>query len=233
MTYPEVLFEDNHVLVAIKPAGVLSQADGSDAPDMLTLLKQYLKEKYNKPGQVYLGLLHRLDRNVSGVMVFAKTSKCASRISEQIRQHKLVKKYRAVAYGFFEKKQAELSNYLVKDEKSNTVRIFDSSVPNSKLSKLSYTVLGEADFEGKNVSLVEVKLETGRSHQIRAQLAHEGHSLVGDTKYGIDAKTSSFKLCLQSYKLGFFHPINGEFLEYTIGKQSFEPWCLFDDSCYQ
>ncbi len=124
--YPEILFEDNHLLVAVKPAGILSQSDTTGAPDMLTLLKAYLVEKYKKPGEAYLGLLHRLDRPVCGVMVFAKTSKCASRISEQIRNRTVKKKYRAVVYGAFEEKKGEVRSYLLKNSKTNLVDVFQN-----------------------------------------------------------------------------------------------------------
>ena len=133
---PEIIFEDNHVLVAVKPAGVLSQADGSDAPDILNILKDYIKVKYDKPGNVYLGLLHRLDRNVEGIMVFAKTSKAASRISEQIRKHEVNKRYRAIVNGTFKNKEGRMSYYLLKDKKNNVTSVFDKD-PGRGDAKLS------------------------------------------------------------------------------------------------
>lgn len=210
MDTPRVIFEDNHILVAIKPSGFLSQGDGSNSPDMLTYLKGYIKEKYNKPGNVYLGLLHRLDRNVSGVMVFAKTSKCASRISEQIRQGKLIKKYHATVSGELKLSSGKLVNYLVKDERTNKVMVYDKKVPNSKRCELEYEVIKKVG----NNTMVDVHLLTGRSHQIRSQFAHIGHPLLGDTKYG--GPKSNSGIALESYYLGFNHPTTGEFIEFSL-----------------
>lgn len=223
----KVLHEDNHVLVAIKPAGVLSQADGSDAPDMLNLLKEYIKVKYNKPGAVYLGLLHRLDRPVSGVMVFAKTSKCASRISEQIRKREVEKRYRAVVEGVFQQKSGILRHYALKDERTNTTRIFEpgKAPKDAKEVKLEYEVVGTSEYNGKKISLIDIKLHTGRSHQIRTQMQYIGHPLLGDAKYG----TSLYKgdIALMSYLIGFKHPITGEYEEHKITACNELPWSLF------
>ena len=227
MSEPEILYEDNHVIVAVKPAGVLSQADGSDAPDMLTILKDYIKIKYNKPGNVFLGLLHRLDRNVEGVMVFAKTSKAASRISEQIRNREVRKLYRAIVNGSFTKDEGEFCNWLIKDGRTNVTKVFDSKPSSSEAKKatLRYKVTGKADLKGNMVSLVDIKLDTGRSHQIRAQFAHSGHALLGDRKYG-DC-TYKGNVCLQSYLIGFKHPVSGEKMEFTVPIRSDGPWSIF------
>lgn len=217
----KVLYEDNHIIVAIKPAGVLSQSDGSNAPDMLTILKAYIKEKYQKPGEVYLGLVHRLDRPVSGVMVFARTSKAASRLSEQIRLRKVEKIYRCVVNGVLEG-EGRLENYISKDESSNTVTVSDSEKPGFKASYLDYRAL--ASKEG--LTLVEVKLGTGRSHQIRAQMAHFGHPLIGDQKYGLrDNRTKD--IALEAYKLSFEHPVKREFIAFEVPIPSGFPWNLF------
>lgn len=209
MDTPRIIFEDNHLLVAFKPAGYLSQSDGTDAPDMLTYLKAYIKEKYNKPGNVYLGLVHRLDRNVSGVMVFARTSKAASRLSDQIRRGSLEKRYRAIVEGKLEG-QGKLVNYLLKDEKINKASVYDREVPGSKRCELLYQV---GEFDGEYTS-VEVTLITGRSHQIRAQFAHMGHPLKGDVKYG--GKKYDGGIGLMSCYLSFDHPTTGERLEFAI-----------------
>ena len=209
MDSPRIIFEDNHLLVAFKPAGYLSQSDGSDAPDMLTYLKAYIKEKYNKPGNVYLGLVHRLDRNVSGVMVFARTSKCASRLSEQIRKGTFSKRYRAKVQGKLEG-TGKLVSYLVKDEKTNRVTIYDKEVPGSKRCELEY----EAGEFKDGFTTVNVKLLTGRSHQIRAQFAHIGHPLDGDVKYG--GRKNPDGIGLQSCYLSFDHPTSGERLDFSI-----------------
>ena len=209
MDTPKVIFEDNNLLVAYKPAGFLSQSDGSDAPDMLNYLKSYIKVKYNKPGNVFLGLLHRLDRNVSGVMVFAKTSKCASRLSDQIRKGDFTKKYRARVAGKLEG-EGKLVNYLVKDEKKNLVTVYDKEVKGSKRCELLYKA---GDYDG-NFTDVDITLITGRSHQIRAQFSHIGHPLAGDTKYGGPAYGKG--ICLESYSISFLHPVSGERVEFTV-----------------
>lgn len=229
MTYKDltIVFEDNHLIVAVKPAGVLSQADGSDAPDMLTLLKEYIKEKYNKPGAVFLGLLHRLDRPVSGLMVFAKTSKCASRISAQIRDRKVTKRYRAVVEGNFKEKKGTLTHYALKDPKTNNTKIFEAgkAPKDAKPVKLSYEVAAEGEYKGKKISLVEIDLNTGRSHQIRTQLQYIGHPLLGDARYGSGLYKGD--IALQSFVLGFDHPITGERMEYSLDLQQKDPWMVF------
>ena len=217
----KILYEDNHIIVAIKPAGVLSQSDGSDAPDMLTILKAYIKEKYSKPGEVYLGLIHRLDRPVSGVMVFARTSKAASRLSEQIRNRKVEKIYRCVVEGVLEG-SGRLENYISKDESRNIVTVSDAEKPGYKASYLDYRAI--ASKEGK--TLVEVKLGTGRSHQIRAQMAHNGYPLTGDQKYGKkDPKVKD--IALEAYKLSFEHPVKRENITFEAPVPGVFPWSLF------
>ena len=217
----KVLYEDNHLIVAIKPAGVLSQSDGSNAPDMLTILKAYIKDKYQKPGEVYLGLVHRLDRPVSGVMVFARTSKAASRLSEQIRTRRVEKIYRCVVNGVLEG-EGRLDNFISKDEASNTVTVSDVEKPGFKASYLDYRALASKD----GMTLAEVKLGTGRSHQIRAQMAHAGHPLIGDQKYGIkDNRTKD--IALEAYKLSFEHPVKREFITFEAPVPDTFPWSLF------
>ncbi len=194
----DILYEDNHIIVAYKPKGILSQADGSEALDMLTLLKEYIKVKYNKPGDVYLGLVHRLDRNTSGVMVFARTSKAASRLSEDIRNNKMHKEYLAILEGNMpiSSQFITLKDYLLKNESENKSYVNK----NGKEAILEYKVLASTN----NESLVRIKLITGRHHQIRCQFANINHPLVGDNKYG--AKKTNGLYCLQAYKLSFIHP---------------------------
>ena len=217
----KILYEDNHVIVCIKPAGVLSQSDGSGSPDMLTILKRYIKEKYEKPGEVYLGLVHRLDRPVSGVMVFARTSKAASRLSEQIRTRKVEKLYRCVVNGVLEG-SGRLENYISKDEDRNIVTVSDSEKPGYKASYLDYRAVDTKD----GLTLTEIRLGTGRSHQIRAQMAHNGYPLVGDQKYG--QKDNRCKdIALESYKLSFEHPVKREFITFEAPVPSGYPWSLF------
>ncbi len=230
MDTPRILFEDNHLLVAVKPAGVLSQSDTTGAPDMLTLLKAYLVEKYHKPGEAYLGLLHRLDRPVRGVMVFAKTSKCASRISEQIRNRTVKKKYRAIVYGAFDNEKGEIRSYLLKNSKTNLVDVFENREKAPKDAKecfLEYEVIGQGRIAGVPVSLLSVDLHTGRSHQIRAQLSSIGHPIVGDRKYGKGPNRFSGDILLESYHLEVDHPVNHERLVFEIPLAEEEPWKQF------
>ena len=217
----KVLFEDNHIIVAIKPAGVLSQSDGSSDPDMLTILKAYIKEEYSKPGEVYLGLVHRLDRPVSGVMVFARTSKAASRLSEQIRTRKVEKIYRCVVKGILEG-EGRLENFISKDEDKNIVTVIDKEKPGYKASYLDYRAMASKD----GLTMVEVKLGTGRSHQIRAQMAHTGYPLIGDQKYG-DKDKRCKDIALEAYKLSFEHPVKREFITFEAPIPSGYPWSLF------
>ena len=191
----EILYEDNHLLVVIKPTYVLSQSDGSDTKDMLTILKKYLKEKYNKPGNVYLGLVHRLDKEVGGVMVFAKTSKAASRLSEQVRLHQFEKYYLAVVKG-----KVESNTYKDKILREEYQSKIDEK---GKEAILSFETLKVID----NNSLVKIKLLTGRHHQIRVQFSARGHYLLGDKRYG---KKGEFPLALYAYHLAFYHPITKE-----------------------
>ena len=199
-----VLYEDNHLLVVEKKVGVLSQSDGSDTPDMLTLLKEYIKDKYNKPGNVYLGLVHRLDKEVGGVMVFAKTSKAARRLSEQIRNREFKKTYLAICKGIIDS-DGKFYDYLKRDE-------YRSYVTNSKEGKearLSYEVLSYKN----NNTLVKVNLQTGRHHQIRVQFSYHKHPLLGDRKYGVKGK---YPLALFAYKLEFTHPTTKEKLSFKL-----------------
>lgn len=215
----EVLYEDNHIIVVVKPSNILSQSDSTNDIDMLTLIKEYLKEKYKKPGNVYLGLVHRLDRPVSGVMVFAKTSKAASRLSKQISSHEFKKKYLAVVNGLFENKRGELVNYIVKENNNNS----KISVNNEgKLAKLKYSVLEEKKDE--NLSLIEIDLETGRHHQIRVQFSNINHPLYGDQRYGtLDKK----QIALHAYKVIFNHPVKNEIMIFEKYPEKKGVWEMF------
>ncbi|HAJ77511.1 MAG TPA: RNA pseudouridine synthase [Clostridiales bacterium] len=198
----QVIYEDNHVLVVIKPQNIPSQKDSSNDQDMQSMCKEYLKEKYNKPGEAYCGLVHRLDRPTGGLMVFAKTSKCAERLSEQIREGELQKEYLTVLVGKLKFKTDYLVNYLKKDEKTNTVKIVPPLEDGAKKAELTYKVLDETD----KLSLVKCELITGRSHQIRVQMAGIGNPVFGDVRYGGDV-AKGWNLALWSYKLCFTHPI--------------------------
>ena len=212
----KILYEDNHIIVVVKPVGIPVQEDKSKSEDMLTIIKSYLKEKYNKPGNVYLGLVHRLDRMVGGVMVFAKTSKAASRISEYIRQKNFKKKYLAIVNGNIELKgdTCLLSDYLVKNQRLNMSKVVNKEVKNAKLAELEYRVINRFKYEDKNYTLVDIDLHTGRHHQIRVQFANKGYPLYGDVKYGQKVNKSKDGVALWSYYLSFFHPTKDEYLEF-------------------
>ena len=214
----KILYEDNHIIVVVKPAGIPVQQDKTSDLDMLTIIKAYLKEKYNKPGNVYLGLVHRLDRMVGGVMVFAKTSKAASRISEYIRQKNVKKRYLAIVNGKMDVtgKTVELKDYLVKNERLNMSRVVDKSVKGSKESILEYKVIKNFKYNNKEYSLVDIDLHTGRHHQIRVQFANISHPLYGDIKYGNKINKVGQNLALFSYYLSFFHPTKDEYLEFKF-----------------
>ena len=212
-----VLYEDNHVLVVEKPINVPTQEDDSKDKDLLTILKEYIKEKYNKPGNVYLGLVHRLDRPVGGVMVFAKTSKAASRLSDQIRLNKFNKVYNAVCLGNVNN-EGRLEDKLLKDTKRNIVKVD----PNGKQSILNYKKLKQKD----NLTLVEIKLETGRPHQIRVQMSHNNNPLYGDQKYNKNSKVGQ-QLALSAKKLEFYHPTTKELMSFELELPNREPFIKF------
>ena len=215
----KVIYEDNHLLVVEKPINIPVCEDESRDKDLLNMLKDYIKEKYNKPGNVYLGLVHRLDRPVGGIMVFAKTSKAANRLSSQVSSHELKKKYIAVVNGKVPDK-GEMFDYLVKDKNRNMSYVTDKS--KGKEAKLKFKKLGFKD----NCSLVEIDLETGRSHQIRVQFSSRGFPLVGDAKYNKfhDGKTS---VALFAKKLSFKHPVSKEMLSFELDIPDRYPFNLF------
>lgn len=215
----KILYEDNHLLVVVKPINMPVCEDSSGDLDLLTYLKGYIKEKYNKPGNVYLGLIHRLDRPVSGIMVFAKTSKCASRLSEQVRIGKLHKKYYAVVCGNLNG-NGVFNDKLLKDSRTNMVKV-DS---HGKDSSLEYNVV--SSFNG--YSLVDINLITGRSHQIRVQFSSRGYPLYGDQRYNKSASVGE-QIALFSYYLSFYHPISGDFMEFNLDIPNRIPFNYFKD----
>ena len=195
----EVLYEDNHIIVVVKPINILSQSDNTKDIDMLNIIKNYIKEKYNKPGNVYLGLVHRLDRPTGGVMVFARTSKSASRHSKQIKEGSLKKTYLAVVPNFNLKKGTFI-DYLEKDKNNNSII---ASKEKGKYAKLNFETITKKN----NNALVKIDLLTGRHHQIRVQFSSRGYPLYGDQRYG---KMDKKQLALFAYKLEFLHPVTKE-----------------------
>lgn len=218
----KVIYEDNHIIVVEKKPNIPSQADKTGDIDMLTLVKDYIKKKYNKPGNVYLGLVHRLDRPVGGVMVFAKTSKAASRLSDQVRQKAFKKEYLAVVDGKIEGKVGTLEDYLYKDERNNISKVVSENKKNAKFAKLDYEVLKYNKV--KDLSLVRVNLHTGRHHQIRVQLSNFGHSIFGDQKYGTRGKGK--QIALWSYLLIIEHPITKEKMTFKDLPEPVGTWCI-------
>jgi 23S rRNA pseudouridine1911/1915/1917 synthase len=223
-----VLYEDNQIVVVIKPQNIPTMADESKDEDMLSLVKAYIKEKYNKPGDAFIGLVHRLDRPTGGIMVFARNSKSASRLSAAFQTHEVEKTYYAIVNGVVKQKTGHLTNYLKKDEKENIVKIVPMSENGAKKAELVYNYLED---NGKE-SLLEVKILTGRSHQIRLQLSNVGHSLVGDVKYGKEKGRTS-NLGLWAGKLSFVHPTTKEKMVFIASPdQSVSPWNKFNMEKY-
>ena len=221
----KILYEDNHIIVVEKPPNVPSQADKTTDEDMLTIIKKYIKEKYNKPGNVYLGLVHRLDRPVGGVMVFAKTSKAASRLSEQVRNKTFKKEYLAIVDGKLDVKSGTLEDYLVKNERNNLSKVTNKETKNAKYAKLDYEVLKYS--KEINLSVLRILLHTGRHHQIRVQLANMGHSICGDQKYGTRGRGK--QISLWAYKLTIEHPITKESMTFTDIPEKIGPWVILED----
>ena len=205
-----ILYEDNHVIVVEKKPNILSQGDITGDTDLLSMVKNYIKEKYKKPGNVYVGLVHRLDRPVGGIMVFAKTSKAAKRLNEQIIHHELKKTYVAVLDGILDKKEGKLLDYLYKDSKEFKSKVVDKNHKDAKLCELTYEVIGYTD----NKTIVKINLITGRHHQIRVQFSNIGYPLIGDMLYGNQKNKEQIKLF--AYKLEFNHPTLKENLEFKL-----------------
>lgn len=220
----KVLYEDNHIIVVVKKPNIPSQADKTGDKDMLTILKEYLIQKYHKKGNAYLGLVHRLDRPVGGVMVFAKTSKAAARLSEQVRNKTMKKEYLAIVDGKFTKKTGVLENYMLKNERTNTSKIVDNTVKNAKYAKLEYEVLGYNP--EINLSVIKIKLYTGRHHQIRVQMANIGHSLCGDQKYGTRGRGK--QIGLWACTLTFLHPITKEEMSFHSIPDKIGSWKILE-----
>lgn len=204
----EILYEDNHLLVVVKKPNIPVQSDDSGDLDLLTELKEYLKKKYQKPGNVYLGLIHRLDRPVGGIMVFAKTSKAAGRLSEQVRSRKIEKKYLALVYNKFDKREGKLIDYIIKDPITFSSKITDKKTGQEAI--MEYKVLNYDS--NTNFSIVEINLLTGRHHQIRVQLTNFNHPIFGDQRYG--PKQNKVQIHLWASNLKFSHPITNEIMSF-------------------
>ena len=221
----DVLYEDNQIIVVLKPQNVPTQSDNSKDIDMLTMVKEYVKKKYNKPGEVYIGLVHRLDRPTGGIMVFARNSKSAKRLSEEFSTHDVEKVYYAVTTKVVREKSKTLINYLQKNEKENIVKVVPMLTSGAKKAELNYKEL-ENDGE---MSLLEVRILTGRSHQIRVQLSSFGYPLYGDAKYGKNKNIASKNLGLWAGKLSFAHPTTKDKMVFMACPDATKkPWNKFD-----
>ena len=222
MTHPidRIIFIDNHLIAVNKPAGLLTQPDRNTDESLIDQTRQWIKEKYNKPNNIFLGLVHRLDRNVSGVVLFARTSKAASRLSKQFREGTPKKHYRAIVLGKLKEEHTTLVHYLRK-EKSLRATVFPRETPTAKRSELSYEVIDSLE----NKSLLEVSLSTGRFHQIRAQMAFIGHPIIGDVKYGAPEPLPNQEIALYAHKLVFSHPVSNE--EITLTTPEPKTWEQF------
>lgn len=204
-----VVYEDNHIIVVNKTASEIVQGDKTGDTPLSEIVKQYLKEKYQKPGNVFLGVTHRLDRPVSGLVIFAKTSKSLTRLNEMFRTSDVKKTYWAVVKNEPKEMEGELVHFLVRNEKQNKSYAYDKEVPNSKKAILHYRLIGHSD----NYYLLEIDLKTGRHHQIRCQLAKMGSPIKGDLKYGFPRSNPDGSICLHARRLKFMHPVSKELIE--------------------
>lgn len=217
---PEVLFEDNHLIAVNKRSGDIVQGDKTGDVPLPEIIKEWLKVKYDKPGNVFCGVIHRLDRPVSGVVLFAKTSKGLSRMTEQFREKETNKTYWAIVKNKPAVPEGKLVHYLLKDEKSNKSKAFDKEIKGSKRAELLYKLIAS----GENYHLLEVNLLTGRHHQIRAQLAKMGCSIKGDLKYGSERSNRDGSISLHSRQLSFVHPVSKETITLTAPVPNDKLW---------
>jgi 23S rRNA pseudouridine1911/1915/1917 synthase len=207
----QVIFEDNHLIIINKRVGDIVQGDKTGDKALSDVVKEYLKEKYQKPGEVFLGVIHRLDRPTSGLVIFAKTSKALTRMNESFKNRTTQKIYWAIVKNNTPFSQDTLTHFLTRNSKNNTSKAFSKEVPESKMAVLDYKILRKID----NYSLLEIHLHTGRHHQIRAQLAFIGCPIKGDLKYGFNRSNPDAGICLHAYSIEFSHPVTKEILKFT------------------
>ncbi|NLE34458.1 MAG: RluA family pseudouridine synthase [Bacteroidales bacterium] len=223
--YPEILYEDNHIIIVNKRSSDLVQGDGTGDESLDNKVRAYIKEKYNKPGDVFLGVVHRLDRPVSGCVVYARTSKALTRLSELFRSREVRKTYWAIVSDRPPAEEGELSNYLKKNEKQNKSYVYDNEVKGSKIATLSYTILARSE----RYYLLEIDLHTGRHHQIRAQLAAAGCPVRGDLKYGARRSNDGGGISLHSRRVAFVHPVKKVEINTEAPLPDDKIWKLFTD----
>ena len=202
----DIIYEDNHIIVVNKTASEIVQGDKTGDTPLSEKVKEYLKEKYNKPGNVFVGVTHRLDRPVSGLVVFAKTSKALGRLNEMFKNHEVKKTYWAIVKERPRQEEQRLVHYMTRNEKQNKAYAYDKEVKGSKQAVLSYRIISHSE----NYYLLEVELETGRHHQIRCQLAKIGCPIKGDLKYGFPRSNPDGSICLHARRIEFVHPVSKE-----------------------
>lgn len=222
----QVLYEDNHILVANKPNNMLVQPDTTDDVALEDLAKQYIKVKYNKPGAVFLNAVHRIDRPVSGVVVFARTSKALARLNEQFRSKEIKKTYWAIVKNRPEVESATLENYIRRDAKKNKSFVCLKESKDAKLARLSYILIASSE----NYNLLEIDLHTGRHHQIRCQLAHIGCPIKGDLKYGAERSNKDGGISLHARSVEFIHPVTKEPIKITAPVPEDNLWKVLSHS---
>ena len=220
-----VVYEDNHIIVVNKSASEIVQGDKTGDTPLSETVKQYLKEKYAKPGNVFLGVTHRLDRPVSGLVVFAKTSKALSRLNEMFRLNQVKKTYWALVKERPEAEEGELVHYMVRNEKQNKSYAYTKETKDAKKAVLNYKVIARSD----NYYLLEVDLKTGRHHQIRCQLAKMGCPIKGDLKYGFPRSNPDGSICLHARKISFIHPVSKELIEIKAPLPAGSLWKAFEN----
>jgi 23S rRNA pseudouridine1911/1915/1917 synthase len=223
---PEILFEDNHLIAAFKKPSDLSQGDKTGDTSLDKEIKKYIAEKYHKPGDVFLGVVHRLDRPVSGVILYARTSKALERLNEMFRTGDIVKTYLAIVRERPPEDQATLIHYLKKNEKQNKTYVYDNEVKGSKKASLEYRLAGRSE----RYYLLEITLHSGRHHQIRAQLAAIGCPIKGDLKYGYSRSNNDGSISLMARRLEFMHPVKKEKIIITSPFPGGDIWHAFKDA---
>lgn len=220
----QIIYEDNHLIAVNKPAGVSVHSDESGDETLVDVVKAYIKKEYNKPGDVFLGVIHRIDRPVSGVVIFARTSKALTRMNDLLKKREIKKVYLAIVRSIPENLEGSLEHYLYKDTKKNRARIHQSDKKGAKLSRLTYKYTsGMSGFH-----MLEVRPETGRSHQIRIQLASMGTPIVGDLKYGFSNPNQDKSICLHCKEMSFIHPVKKEPISIRARVPRFQIWDLFN-----
>lgn len=223
----KVLYEDNHVIIVSKSAGEIVQGDKTGDTPLSETVKQYIAERYHKPGNVFLGVVHRLDRPVSGVVLFARTSKALSRLSEMFRTRAIQKTYWAIVTNPPLQIEGTLTHWLTRDEKTNKARAYDREVPNSKKAVLDYKLIAKSD----RYWLLEVELHTGRHHQIRCQLSKMGCPIKGDLKYGSARSNPDGSICLHAHRLQFEHPVSKLPIDVIAKVPDDRLWKAMEDEC--